>query len=60
MRDAIVMIAAMVGKMDDTAIQEHAMKVGMPIELVPLVRAFNDRRIQTDEIIKAWMGRAAG
>jgi hypothetical protein len=55
MRDAIVMIAAMVDKMDKAAIEAHARIVGMPVDLVPLVQAFNDRRVQTTEIIAAWM-----
>ena len=55
MRDAIVMIAAMVGKLDAAAIQTHAINVGMPSELLPMVQAFSDGKVQTEEIIIAWI-----
>jgi hypothetical protein len=55
MRDAIVMIAAMVGKLDEAATHANALKTGMPVELIPMVQAFNDGRIETTEIIAAWM-----
>ena len=55
MRDTIIMIAAMIGKMDEAAARANALKTGMPVELIPLVQMFNEGRIQTTEIIAAWM-----
>ena len=55
MRDAIFMIAASLGKLDEAATHANAMRAGMPAELLPMVQRFNEGDVETTEIIAAWM-----
>ena len=53
-REIIVAMADFVAALSASEGQSLALKMGFPVELVPLLIKFNQRKAQTDDILKAW------
>ena len=53
-REIIVAMADFIAQLQPAEGQSLAIKLGFPLELIPALTKFNQGRIQTDEILKAW------
>jgi hypothetical protein len=55
-REIIIAMADFVAELSAPEGQSLALKMGFPLELVPLLTKFTQVKIQTDDILKAWRG----